>query len=296
MPIRLKRLREERGLSQQAVSLLAELTPARLSEYERGARTPRGEVLDVLGTILGFDPVDFKRRTAWEEPSTGRPQRGGERALLARFSPDLHALYHPPRRKDFAFHMAGVRDRFGEVLKVLGPRLDARPDRREAERFLRDFPADSADEAVLALHLAASCPRRARASPASLGFFAHAVIDPDRRVVVGHRRRLAFGTEFQGAVFAFLPQVAVRPEETIIMDLLAGVREGTTSWIDVEVDGSGHDPLRDKRRAELLGLPVLRLDSSMLFVKDFMPRYLRTLLWIHRNRFRGVVRELEQPG
>lgn len=292
LPMQLKKYREARGLSQRALAAQTGLVPGHISEFERGSRTPQEDTLSVLGGVLGFDPENLKRRTHWQAPAVGRPEGSAERLLLHRFTPDLRDLFHPRRRKDFAFHMAAVRDRFASVLQVVEPRFDALPNRQELELFLRDVPVDSADEAAFDIHVASMGVGPARVSPADLGFFAHAVIDPDRRVVVGHRRRPTFGLETPTATFAFQPQVAVRPADTIIMDMLAGVHEGTTSWVDCEVDGGGHDSSRDDARARALGLPTLRVDTEMLHDPEFGPRLLKTLLWIHRNSFRGVVRQL----
>ena len=296
LPVQLKKLRDSRGLSQASLSLQTGLAPSRISEFERGVRTPRDGVLEALSRVLGFDPGELKRRTSWEEPAAGRPENRDERHLLTRFSPDLRSPYHPPRRRDFAFHMAGVRDRFARVLRVLEAHLDDCPNNKELGLFLRDLPADSADEALLHLHLVACGSRTGRVSPASLGFFAHAVIDPISRQVVGHRRRPTVGMELAQATFALVPQVAVRPGDTVIMDCLVGIHEGSTSWVDLEVDGGGHDARWDEARTQSLGLPVLRVETEMLHDPHFARRLLRTLLWMHRNSFRGVVRKLSEAG
>lgn len=292
LPVRLKKFRMDRGLSQRRLALESQILQARISDFERGSRPPNLAALEALSKPLGFDLRDLAFRTRWEEPQRGRPNRQVETSILRRFSPDLDEIYLPPRKKDFAFHMAAVRDRFGAVLKVLEPRFDALPDRAGAEIFLRDLPVDSAEEAVLDLHTAGLAPVRTHLSPASLGFFAHAVIDPVTRVVVGHRRRPAFALQLDEALYVLLSHVAVRPADTAIMDRLVGVREGATSWIDMEVDGGGHDSRRDEQRAAAIGLPVLRVTTEMLHDPRFMTKVLWTLLWIHRNRFRGVVRTL----
>jgi len=292
MPVQLKKARQALGLSQHRLSAVTDILQARISDFERGRRTPDLRALQALADGLGFRLDDMVRRTAWTGPTPGRPSREQESALLLRFTPDLEQIYHAPRKKDFAFHMAAVRDRFAHVLAWLEPRFDARPDRQEVELFLRDLPVDSADEALFDLLAATFGGTGVRVAPAALRFCQHAVIDPESRVPVGHRRRVAFSMDFDDAAYVLIPQVAVRPRETIIMDLLVGVREGITTWIDLEVDGGGHDPRRDEERTEALGLPVLRVTTKMLQEAQFMKKTLRTLLWMHRNRFRGVVREL----
>lgn len=292
LPLQLQRWRQERGLSQRRLAADTGLLQARISDFERGVRTPGLEAMQALAGGLGLPLAEMARRTAWRKPKPGRPTRQRETGLLLRFTPDVDQIYRPPRKRDFAFHMAAVRDRFASVLAWLEPRFDARPDSREVELFLRDFPADSADEALFYLLAVTSGCTCLHVAPAGLGFFYRPVIDPGSRVVVGHRRRAALTLEFEGATIVLMPQVAVRPRETIIMDALVGVREGLTTWVDLEIDGGGHDPRRDDERTQALGLPVLRVTTQMLQEPDFMTRTLLTLLWIHRNRFRGVVREL----
>lgn len=292
MPVQLRKARQARGLSQRRLSAVTDLLQARISDFERGRRTPDLRALQALADGLGFRLAEMVRRTAWTEPNPGRPRRERESSLLLRFTPDLEQIYHAPRKKDFAFHMAAVRDRFAQVLAWLEPRFDARPDREEVELFLRDLPVDSADEALFDLLVATFGGMGVRVAPTGLSFCKHAVIDAETRVPVGHRRRVALSVDFDDAACVLIPQVAVRPRETIIMDFLVGVREGTTTWIDLEVDGGGHDPRRDEERTAALGLPVLRVTTKMLPEAQFMKRTLQTLLWMHRNCFRGVVREL----
>lgn len=291
LPVQLQKLRKGRALSQRQLAVQAQVLQSRISDFERGLRRPNEAHLRALASALGADLPDLIRRTRWQPPERGRPPCDQETALLDLFVPDRDEIYVPPRKKDFAFHMAAVRERFAEVMAVLEPRFDALPDRLAAELFLGELPVDSADEAVFDIHLAAFGTSRAWLAPTALSFAAHAVIDPESRRVVGHRRRPTIGAQWERAAFAVVPQVAVRPAETAIMDRLVGVREGTTSWIDLEVDG-GHDSRRDEQRTAAVGLPVLRLTTEMLHDAQLIPKVLQTLLWMHRNSFRGVVRQL----
>jgi transcriptional regulator with XRE-family HTH domain len=62
----IRRLREARGLSQEEVACAAEISLARVSLIESGARVPRFEDLTRLAGALGVDPGKFFAGISYE--------------------------------------------------------------------------------------------------------------------------------------------------------------------------------------------------------------------------------------
>lgn len=59
-----RRLREQAGLSQEALAHAARLHTTYLSGIENGRRNPTLDVLERLGSALGVEPTDLLKRNA----------------------------------------------------------------------------------------------------------------------------------------------------------------------------------------------------------------------------------------
>lgn len=57
-----RRLRNERGLSQEALALAVDLAPTYVGQIERGQRNPTLDVVEQIAEALGADPLDLLRR------------------------------------------------------------------------------------------------------------------------------------------------------------------------------------------------------------------------------------------
>lgn len=85
-PRQLRHLRLQRGLSQERLAELAELSINAISSFERGLRFPRPKSLDALARALGAEPGDFM-----VESTSGTSDRGALAdlvSLLGRASPE----------------------------------------------------------------------------------------------------------------------------------------------------------------------------------------------------------------
>ncbi len=80
-PRQLRHLRLQRGLSQERLAELAELSINAISSFERGLRFPRPKSLDALARALGAEPGDFMVETA-----SGPSDRGPLADLVALLS------------------------------------------------------------------------------------------------------------------------------------------------------------------------------------------------------------------
>jgi transcriptional regulator with XRE-family HTH domain len=80
-PRQLRHLRLQRGLSQERLAELAELSINAISSFERGLRFPRPKSLDALARALGAEPGDFMVET-----SSGPSDRGPLADLVALLS------------------------------------------------------------------------------------------------------------------------------------------------------------------------------------------------------------------
>jgi transcriptional regulator with XRE-family HTH domain len=80
-PRQLRHLRLQRGLSQERLAELAELSINAISSFERGLRFPRPKSLDALARALNAEPGDFMVET-----SSGPSDRGPLADLVALLS------------------------------------------------------------------------------------------------------------------------------------------------------------------------------------------------------------------
>lgn len=59
--INVRRLRGERGLSQEALAHEVELATTYVGQIERGQRNPTLDVVERFAAVLGVDPLDLLR-------------------------------------------------------------------------------------------------------------------------------------------------------------------------------------------------------------------------------------------
>jgi transcriptional regulator with XRE-family HTH domain len=59
MKLRLKQIRKERGLSQQALATLAGMSPSYYADLERGDKQANARRIEGIAKALGVEPVDL---------------------------------------------------------------------------------------------------------------------------------------------------------------------------------------------------------------------------------------------
>src|SRR3954452_8376790 len=78
MPMeKLKRLRDQKGLSQAKVAVLADMNPVTLWRYETGQRSPTVEQLEKLAEVMGVEVSDF-----FPKDQAPLPLEGGRRTTV----------------------------------------------------------------------------------------------------------------------------------------------------------------------------------------------------------------------
>lgn len=61
--INVRRLRKERGLSQEALAHEVDLAVTYVGQIERGLRNPTLDVVEEFARVFGVDPLDLLQRT-----------------------------------------------------------------------------------------------------------------------------------------------------------------------------------------------------------------------------------------
>lgn len=61
--INVRRLRKERGLSQEALAHEVDLAVTYVGQIERGLRNPTLDVVEEFARVFGVDPLDLLHRT-----------------------------------------------------------------------------------------------------------------------------------------------------------------------------------------------------------------------------------------
>ncbi|HXE72863.1 MAG TPA: hypothetical protein VNO81_09385 [Candidatus Nitrosotenuis sp.] len=173
--------------------------------------------------------------------------------------------------RDFARRLAACQLQFPQAFGRLQRALDARADRARVERFLVGFPCGSGHECLFDLCLLALNALPARLSPLRLGFADPRLQDPATRRYVGHCLMPSLVLYRPSLTEVYWPQVPVRTErQPYTLDFLVALHDGRNQvWLNVEVDGPGHEGSGDEDRARQIRLPTMRLRSETLLRPDF---------------------------
>ncbi len=128
----------------------------------------------------------------------------------------------------------------------------------EWERFLAAAPSDSALETVNCLLELRRGAQFCLASPQEVGFDRFPVVHRSGSRVVGHCRVPALVTQ----EWLLLLQVCVLTPARYRLDGLVVVLRPRRVFLNLEIDGQGHDERFDKQRTRALGLGVVRLSEQ----------------------------------
>lgn len=71
--VNVRRLRKERGLSQEALADAVELAPTYVGQLERGRRNPTLAVVEKFGSALGVEPLVLLVATDSQDSSMAPP-------------------------------------------------------------------------------------------------------------------------------------------------------------------------------------------------------------------------------
>lgn len=227
--------REELNLSQLQVAQAAQMSRAHYQRIEGGHVLASSDQAHALEMVLGVPVLSEKHLI---RPSDRRDM---SRAPLYRVEDRSRATWMQASR---LWGLHGV-----------DPALWT-----QISRF---FETGSARECSGLTQIAAAGAELRLDSPLLWGFDRHVLVDHhDRFLGAAHLPCLLYDKE--KVTFALWPQVRLRPADvTWCLDGLLFFRLGAQRrWLDMELDGGGHDPRNDLFRAYQLQLPEVRITGE----------------------------------
>ncbi len=255
LALRLKQARENRQWTQTTLAEQTGISRSRLSQLENAHRRPTLAEWPKLRSALNLYRLGLIKPAHlpvapkyWHavKPSL----RDAERSVSSRQFAARRAF----GAKEVNLSVAAVK---------------ARADQQICEQFLEQARPESGCEFLFWLKLLASGANPYRLAPSSAGFRRLRVVEPVSKQSFGDVRVACL--EVQGADYRCLlfPQVTVDTRKALFrLDALVCVRTARERcWVDLELDGQGHDSTFDLERQQMLGLPTVRLDTGELAAK-----------------------------
>lgn len=267
---RLKAARKKLRLSQVALSKLTGISQARLSQLERGERRVAAPEIPVLLARLGVNFEKTPPRVVL--PAADRAWR------IARPTLELCSTRPTEARKNAALRSFGAR-----VERALA-RVQRRPDAEFCQEYLRQSGLDSGHEYLFWVELLAADAKPCLMAPATVGFRSLRIADPANWATVNDVPCPCLEIDIAGYPCLLFPQLTLDTRKAYFrLDATLCVRDGRDRvWMNIEVDGAGHDGEFDAERARLLGMSTIRLDRQALLGEDLVTtlgRRIRTLLY-----------------
>lgn len=266
---KIRQARETAQLSQLSLCEKTQISSARLSQFENGYRFPNRQEWERLSQslFLGPFPVRCKlpipqKRWAADSPLPASPER------------------------PFAVRLAAAWSVFGEELEQLKALVRARKDFRMCYEFLESAGLDSGDEAFFFLKLLAEGATPCAFSLLRAGYRTYPVIEPSTKQVLGDVRHPCLELIDGRQDCLIFPQISLLVANRVYrLDALVCARcPQRRLWVDVEIDGPGHDFMQDRRREHQLKLPTVRLSRSELYAPNLAASLLTSIHQIRTER------------
>ncbi|MEW6278352.1 MAG: helix-turn-helix transcriptional regulator [Candidatus Eremiobacterota bacterium] len=270
--IALRRERQKRGWTQKQLAQRAGLARTAITDLELARQRPTPQRVQRLAAALAI-PVSVLGEPLPRNP-VGRPN--WMHSDLWRLFGRQRGRYRLDRERESWVRLRAARKECPWLFdQLLRSALVTRP-RTEILDFLHYASCDSGIEALGWLHLLASkAVVVSYVALTHLGWCRFPVVDLSGKLV-GHRLWPVLVSEpYPCALF---PQVRVQTPEVYRLDFLALVRiANRTLELDVEIDGSGHDPASDGRRERALGIRAVRFTREEVASADFLHRLIDRL-------------------
>lgn len=272
--VRLKKLRTDHKMSQARLAIHLDTTRDMVTKLETGRRPPRQRLLYKLSKLFGISISDLGA-----VPVRIRTRHKKVYQLLGATLPEIRRP-SGPRAWVRILHARRV---YGDFARGLLDSIRARRDRKRINQFLQIAGCGSREEAMVLLHSFALEAKADAISVMRVGSRDLPVID-DSQKIIGDRPLPALFFERPTPLVLF-PQVTLQlrdcppgyPYRSATLDFLAVTRvHSFTVFINVDVNGGGHDGREDRRRTELIGLPRLVVTPDDLKRSDFIP-------WFHNE-------------
>lgn len=244
---RLQKARRYRQWSQSVLAQLTGISRGRLSHFENDRRQPTLDESERLHRCLA---LRSRPKAAPTLPFPGKSWR--------RCAPPVKF----EKKRTIYTRLLAARKSFGQIVNDKLEIVHSRNDRRFSELFLKQARLDSGHELLFWVQLLAAGGKPCWLAPLRVGFRSCPVVHPDSKICIADVRHPCLeltGDRWSSLLF---PQLTLDARRSYFrLDALACVRSGgRRRWINVEIDGEGHDPSYDEDRQRLLGLLTVRLN------------------------------------
>ena len=250
-------MRKQKGLSQNKLAKLTGLRQSRISQIESGDRPISEDDWSRLCIHLeGSEPLPARPALPYPDPSwRERP-------------PQLSLQGDVP-----------LDTRINRARKIYGSTIDRclnvilrRDDSALSLKFLNEACLDSADETTLWLLCLAGAGRACWYALSKAGFRNHRVMDAAWKKTISDVRIPGLEIKRETCMLLLFPQVRLETSRARYrLDALCCVKIARQKcWVNLEVDGTGHDAEFDTQRQTHLGLPTVRFTRSALRRPDFL--------------------------
>lgn len=250
---RLRFLRRQKNWSQRYLSKLTGISQSHLSKIESGKQYPTEKEWEALLGHLDAVATSLPEKLPLPYPNSAWSTTGPGLACTA--DVPLNARIYRARKS------------FGSLLDKLLDRVAKGEDAPLSFKFLNDACLDSGHEAMFWVHGMAVGGRACWYSPVRAGFRMFPIVNgPEERKVIGDLRHPCMEISRANYGFLLFPQLRLVTRRGFYrLDALACVRRGgRRCWVNIEIDGGGHDGEFDIERESQLRLPTIRLRKSHL--------------------------------
>jgi DNA-binding XRE family transcriptional regulator len=249
---RLKAARKMADMKQAQVARLTGISQSRLSALESGRRPCSVDEWLRLRACLPLGPLDLPEKLVLPTPRPMWRATAPERTTSGQCAPSV---------REFA-----AKKSFGQLAVQAGAQAARLHNPALIAKFFSDAGLDSGHEHRFWTQLMAEGGAPCWFRPLKAGFEDLCVVQRETKKNLSDRRLPCLDVAGKTWDWLLWPQVTIDARQAYYrLDALAKVqRNGESHWLNLEIDGEGHDSEFDHRRARHLGLPTVRLKRAEL--------------------------------